>query len=161
MVQRGDERDLGLEFWLAYGIYRQALVRALAERGFADLRESDATLLRYLHHVDGATVTELARLLQVTKQAMSQQVATFVARGYGARERSPADGRERVVRLTDRGHAARAAAIEFADSVESELVETVGPAVVRGFRRALAGFVNPRLADAPEAVRIGATMRSD
>jgi DNA-binding MarR family transcriptional regulator len=146
--------------WPAW-CHRQALVRALVERGFADLREIDATLLRYLHHVDGATVTELARLLQVTKQAMSQQVASFVGRGYGIRERSPADGRERVVRLTERGQAARAAAIEFADAVESELTQTVGPAAVRGFRRVLHGFVNPRLADAPEAVRIGATMRCD
>jgi DNA-binding MarR family transcriptional regulator len=107
-------------------------------RGFNDLREIDATLLRYLHHAGGATITELARLLHVTKQAMSQHVASFVVRGYGTRERSPQDGRERVVQLTDRGRAARRAAIEFADLVETELIETVGASAVRGFRRALA-----------------------
>ena len=53
MVRRKQERDLGLEFWLAYGVYRQALVRALVARGFTDLREIDATLLRYLHHSGG------------------------------------------------------------------------------------------------------------
>ena len=91
---------------------------------------------------------------------MSQQVASFVTRGYGIRQRSPQDSRERVVRLTDRGQAARTAAIEFADTVEAELIQTVGAPAVRGFRRVLDGFLTPRLAQAPEAVRIGATMRS-
>lgn len=159
-VRRDDERDLGLEFWLAFGAYRASLVRGLAERGFGDLRETDATLLRYLDHSGGATVTELARLLGVTKQAASQHVRSFVAQGYGVSEPSPDDRRERVVRLTARGRAARAAAIDFADSVEAELVAAVGPAAVRGLRRTLAHVVDSRLADAPEAVRIGVTMAS-
>lgn len=65
------------------------------------------------------------------------------------------------MRLTDRGRAALSAAIEFADTIEAELITTVGQAAVRGFRRVLHSLLNPRLADAPEAVRIGATMRSE
>jgi DNA-binding MarR family transcriptional regulator len=160
MPRRSTERDLGLEFWLAYGVYRQALVHGLNDAGFTDLREVDATLLRYLHHSGGATVNELARVLQVTKQAASQHTASLVKRGYVTREPSPDDKRERVVRLTDRGHAARAAAITFADQIEQELIDTVGTNAVRGLRRVLEGFLTPRLGTAPEAIRIGATMKS-
>ena len=159
--RRSEERDLGLEFWLAYGVYRQALITGLTRRGFTDLRETDATLLRYLHHSGGATINELAGLLQITKQAASQHAASFVERGYGTSEPSPDDKRARIVKLTSRGRSARAAAVEFADEIERELVEAVGAGAVRGFRRSLEGFIAPRLAAAPEAVRIGATMRSD
>lgn len=159
-VRRPDERDIGLEFWLAFGAYRAALVRGLAARGFDDLRETDATLLRYLAHRDGATVTELARLLEVSKQAASQHVRSFVGRGYGVLERSESDGREKVVRLTARGRRARSAAIAFADTVERDLVEAVGPTAVRGFRRTMAHLLAAQLAGASEAVRVGVEMDS-
>ena len=47
--------------WLAFQLYRVALGDGMQARGFADLRESDLTLLRYLHGRH-ATVTEIARL---------------------------------------------------------------------------------------------------
>src|SRR5262245_4699140 len=101
------ERDIGMAGWLAFHLYRVALGERLRARGFTDLRDTDWSLLRYLHHRGGATVTEIARMFGFSKQAASQHVASFVERGYGARTRSATDARVRSVELSPRGRAAR------------------------------------------------------
>jgi DNA-binding MarR family transcriptional regulator len=146
--------------WLGFQLYRVALADGLAARGFTDLREADANLLRYLHHHGPAAVTEIARLFGVTKQAASQQVASFVGRGYGTRVRSDVDARVRAVALTERGRAAHDAAIEVADAIEAELVGTVGAAAMASWRRVTDALVALHLDDAPEMVRVAAEMES-
>lgn len=56
---------------------------------------------------DGATVTELAGHLGVTKQAASQLVDEIVRKGYAERRPHPVDARARLVVLTERGGPAR------------------------------------------------------
>ena len=146
--------------WLGFQLYRVALVRGLRERGFVDLREADWNLLRYLHHSGGATVTDIARLFGVTKQAASQLVASFVDRGYGVRTRRADDARVRVVAITDKGRDARSAAIDIADEVEAGLVERLGSDALRGWRGVTDALVEMYLDDAPEIVRVAAEMSS-
>jgi DNA-binding MarR family transcriptional regulator len=126
--------------------------------GFTDLRDADWNLLRYLHHRGGAPVTEIARLFGVTKQAASQHVASFVERGYGTRTRPDGDGRVRVVMLTDKGRAARRAAIEVADQIEAELVQRLGRDVLLAWRSVT--LIELHLGQAPEMVRVAAEMPS-
>ena len=154
-------RDLGLAFWLAYQTYQLELGRGLAQAGYPDLRAADAALLRYLHDRDGATVTELARLLDVSKQAASQQVASFVQRGYGVREPSPDDGREKLIRLTERGRGARAAAIDFADEIEGEMQTALGAEAVAGMRAVIDHLVETRLDRANDLIRASVVLSSD
>ncbi|GAB7107364.1 MarR family winged helix-turn-helix transcriptional regulator [Streptomyces phaeofaciens JCM 4814] len=63
---------------------------------------------------DGATVTELATHLGVTKQAASQLVDELVRKGYVERRAHPADARARLVVLTGRGWECTRAAEEAA-----------------------------------------------
>lgn len=153
-------RDLGLAFWLAYQTYQLELGRGLGAAGFPDLRAADASLLRYLYEKDGTTVTELARLLDITKQAASQHVSSFVARGYGIRTPSPDDGREKLVRLSERGRAARRAAIDFARRVEAELAEELGPGDVAAMRRVIDHLITSRLDRASDLIRAAARLTS-
>jgi DNA-binding MarR family transcriptional regulator len=154
------DRDLGMAGWLGFQMYRIALGRGLADRGFTDLRDADWNLLRYLHHRGGAPVTEIARLFGVTKQAASQHVASFVERGYGTRTRPDGDGRIRVVTLTDKGRAARAAAIDVADQIEAELAQRLGPDVLLAWRSVTNTLIELHLDQAPEMVRVAAQMSS-
>ena len=121
---------------------------------------ADWNLLRYLHHTGGASVTEIARLFDVTKQAASQHVASFVGRGYGTRTRPGDDGRVRVVELTDRGRAARRAAIEIADRIEAELVARLGRDALEAWRSVTDALIEIYLHEAPEMVRMAAEMSS-
>jgi CubicO group peptidase (beta-lactamase class C family)/DNA-binding MarR family transcriptional regulator len=131
--------------WLGFQLYRVALARGLRERRFTDLRDADWTLVRYLHHSGGASVTEIAHYYDVTKQAASQHVSSFVSRGYGKRTRPGDDGRVRLVELTDKGRAA----IEIADGIEAELVRRLGRDALDSWRRVTDALIELHLQDAP------------
>ncbi len=88
-------------------------------RGFDDLRPAHGFAFARLAP-DGATITQLAEHLDVTRQAAAQLVDELIAKGYVQRSRHPDDARARLITLTDRGWACTRAAV-------SAMADTVGP----------------------------------
>ncbi|MDQ0759559.1 MarR family winged helix-turn-helix transcriptional regulator [Streptomyces canus] len=80
---------------------------------------------------DGATVTELAGHLGVTKQAASQLVDEIVRKGYAERRPHPGDARARLVVLTERGWACTRAAEEAAAEAVRSWIDVLGESDVR------------------------------
>ncbi|MET9503200.1 MarR family winged helix-turn-helix transcriptional regulator [Streptomyces sp. NPDC006259] len=80
---------------------------------------------------DGATVTELAAHLGVTKQAASQLVDELVRKGYVERRPHPTDARARLVVLTGRGWECTRAAEEAAADAVRAWAEILGEGEVR------------------------------
>ncbi|MFG2376231.1 MarR family winged helix-turn-helix transcriptional regulator [Streptomyces sp. NPDC048504] len=80
---------------------------------------------------DGATVTDLASHLGVTKQAASQLVDDLVRKGYAERRPHPGDARARLVVLTELGWACTRAAEEAALEAVRPWVELLGEGEVR------------------------------
>ncbi|MEV1083302.1 MarR family winged helix-turn-helix transcriptional regulator [Streptomyces sp. NPDC050211] len=80
---------------------------------------------------DGATVTDLAVYLGVTKQAASQLVEELVRKGYVERRPHPGDARARLVVLTEQGWACTRAAEEAAAEAVREWVDVLGESEVR------------------------------
>lgn len=101
-----------------------AVARALAARGFEDLRPA---LLSVAAHMatDGSRITELAARAQVTKPTVVAAVDELVRLGYAERVPDPRDGRAKLVRHTARGREAeqvgRAAIAELRDAWAAEL----------------------------------------
>ncbi|MFF2509804.1 MarR family winged helix-turn-helix transcriptional regulator [Streptomyces sp. NPDC058086] len=87
---------------------------------------------------DGATVTDLAAHLGMTKQAASQLVDELVRKGYAERRPYPGDARARLVVLTERGWACTRAAEEAAADAVRTWVELLGEGEVRVLRDHLA-----------------------
>ena len=87
-------------------------------RGYRDVRPAHGFAFARLAPA-GATVSELAAHLGVTRQAAAQLVEEMVAKGYVERRRHPDDGRAQLVTLTERGWACTRAA-------EASAAETVG-----------------------------------
>jgi len=75
---------------------------ALAAEGHPDVRPAYGFAMQAIG-VHGATATELARRLGVSKQAAGKTVDRLVGLGYAERADDPADGRRKVVRLTGHG----------------------------------------------------------
>ncbi|MCZ9352495.1 MarR family transcriptional regulator [Streptomyces mutabilis] len=75
---------------------------------------------------DGATVTDLAVHLGMTKQAASQLVDELVRKGYVARRPHPADARARLVVLTETGWACTRAAEEAAAEAVGAWADVLG-----------------------------------
>ena len=108
---------------LAFGLLSvsRALVDGISAgvraRGFDDVRPAHGFAFSRLAP-SGATITELAEHLDVTRQAAAQLVDELVAKGYVQRSRHPDDARARLIMLTSKGWACtRAAEAAMADTV--------------------------------------------
>ncbi len=118
--------------------------RALAERvrsrlhagGHPDL---PAAQLRFLGAVAirGRRVSDMAALLQLTRQAVGQIADALESRDLVARSPDPSDGRARIVVATAAGIALVEAAIDANRVEEERLGREVGHAALRELKRTL------------------------
>jgi DNA-binding MarR family transcriptional regulator len=112
------------------GELTQRIHDGVVARGFEGVRPAHGFAFARLAP-DGATVTELAAHLGVTKQAASQLVEEIVRKGYAERRPHPADARARLVVLTEAGWACTRAAEDAAAEVVRGWGEALGEAEVR------------------------------
>jgi DNA-binding MarR family transcriptional regulator len=112
---------------------------AVREAGIDDMRAPFGFVIRALADAP-LELTALAERLGVTKQAAIKVVDEMEARGFLTREPHPGDRRAKLLTLTARGHAVRAAALAESHRMEAELRAAVGDADVDAFRRVLAAF---------------------
>ncbi|AWZ04870.1 MULTISPECIES: MarR family transcriptional regulator [unclassified Streptomyces] len=130
---------LGLGFQLLLGEF----TRRLGEAGHADgLRPLHGMVFQALGG-RGATATELAERLGVTKQAAGQIVDDLERRGYVRREPHPGGGRRKLVVLTDAANAHLHAAGRVLHELEAELGrDSVDLAALRAELGRLVGALN-------------------
>jgi DNA-binding MarR family transcriptional regulator len=114
----------------AAGGLTQRIHEGVVARGFEGLRPAHGFAFTRLAP-DGATVTDLAAHLGVTKQAASQLVDELVRKGYAERRPHPADARARLVVLTERGWACTRAAEEAAAEAVRGWTDVIGEGEVR------------------------------
>jgi DNA-binding MarR family transcriptional regulator len=106
-------------------------------RGFTDLRPAHGFAFARLAP-SGATVSELAAHLGMTRQAAGQLVDELVDKGYVERQPHPDDGRARLVVLTDRGWSCTRAAEQAAAETIRTWADAVGEDRLRAMRDDLA-----------------------
>lgn len=111
-------------------------------RGFDDLRPAHGFAFTRLAP-DGATISDLAAHLDVTRQAASQLVDELEIKGYVERRPHPADGRARLVVLTERGWACTRAAEQAAASVARSWAGVLGEDRLRALTADLGALAPP------------------
>ncbi|HZN43534.1 MAG TPA: MarR family transcriptional regulator [Actinomycetota bacterium] len=109
----------------------------LDERGWPDIRASQAALVLNVDRRSGTRLTELARRAGVTKQAMMIVVDELEVRGLVRRTPDPEDGRAKVVRLTARGRTFAAECRRAVAAVEARAKRTLGGRRYDGLRETL------------------------
>jgi DNA-binding MarR family transcriptional regulator len=127
------------------------LVVELEERGWPDLRASQAALVLNVDRRSGTRLTELARRAGVTKQAMMVVVDELEARGLVRRTPDPEDGRAKVVRLTARGRTFAAECRRAIAAVETRARRALGGRRYEGLREALELLLESEEEDEEEA----------
>jgi DNA-binding MarR family transcriptional regulator len=129
--------DIGLLALFAGLAANERATEALAAAGFDSLRFSHGFLFQHL--VDGPrTVSDLARLQEVSVQAVSKTVNELIAEGYLVAATDDADRRSRLISLSDRGWAAVKRA-RVARSRQDKLIErSLGAGRADQLRRDLA-----------------------
>jgi len=132
-VQNSEAMALSAALLAAAGELTQRINAGVVAHGFEGVRPAHGFAFARLAP-DGATVTELAAHLGVTKQAASQLVDEIVRKGYAERRPHPGDARARLVVLTERGWACTRAAEEAAAEVVRAWSDLLGEGEVRALR---------------------------
>ncbi|MFE7208446.1 MarR family winged helix-turn-helix transcriptional regulator [Streptomyces sp. NPDC001698] len=133
-MQNSEAMALSAALLAVAGELTQRIHDGVVARGFEGLRPAHGFAFARLAP-DGATVTELAAHLGVTKQAASQLVDEIVRKGYAERLPHPEDARARLIVLTEHGRACTRAAEESA----ADAVRAWGEVIGEGEVRALGG----------------------
>ena len=132
-MQNSDAMALSAAVLAAAGGLTQRIHEGVVARGFEGLRPAHGFAFTRLAP-DGATVTDLAAHLGMTKQAASQLVDELVRKGYVERRPHPADARARLVVLTESGWACTRAAEEAAAEAVRAWVDVLGESEVHALR---------------------------
>ncbi|MGK5695508.1 MarR family winged helix-turn-helix transcriptional regulator [Streptomyces sp. URMC 128] len=135
-MQNSEAMALSAALLAAAGGLTQRIHEGVVARGFEGVRPAHGFAFARLAP-DGATVTELAAHLGVTKQAASQLVDEMVRKGYAERRPHPEDARARLVVLTERGWECTRAAEEAAAEVVRQWGDVLGEGHVRVLREQL------------------------
>ncbi len=99
-----------------------AIERFQLESGYQEVRAAHMAVFPHLD-LDGTRMTELARRMGVTKQAVSQIVDELERMGVVERRPDPDDGRAKRVTFTDTGRDAMLAGLEVIKSVERDVLQ--------------------------------------
>ena len=115
--------------------------------------EPDAILARYgfgrahhraLHFIGrhpGITVSELLAILQITKQSLNRVLGQLIARGYVAQRQGTRDRRQRLLTLTEAGHALEEQVSADQRARIAKAYREAGAESVEGFRKVLLGII--------------------
>jgi len=128
MTDEGPDHVLALLGYAMDGLRRELVPRMQHEApaGSTPLRPSQVRLLS-LTPREGMRVTDLADRLGMTKQSLGELATALERDGMLESGRDPSDGRVRILRPTDTGLAAVAAAERVIAEVEAEWRARVGP----------------------------------
>lgn len=135
-----DDPDLAIILVAATRCLNDRLITAVRETGARDARPAFGFVIRAVD-AEQPTVTRLAELLGVSRQAASKLADEMVQRGYLLRAADPDDRRRTRLRLSAKGRRVRKRAAEESATIETELRATVGDRAVDGLRRSLLAFV--------------------
>jgi DNA-binding MarR family transcriptional regulator len=116
------------------------LVAAVAEVGGGAMRPSFGFVLRAVA-AEEPTVSRLAELLGVSKQAASRLADDMVTAGFLQRGGDPADRRRTPLQLTELGGRVRQRALAESRAMENELRGRFGGPAVDQLRTVLTNFV--------------------
>jgi DNA-binding MarR family transcriptional regulator len=118
------------------------------ERGYTDIRPGHGCVFGNIDP-DGSRLTDLADRAGMTKQSVGEVTSDLEQRGYLERVPDPADGRAKIIRLTDRGHEAHAIGRGLIEDIERDWADRFGTERVAALRVALEAITAERLGAIP------------
>jgi DNA-binding MarR family transcriptional regulator len=148
-MQRPHRQDFVALLYTAADALVAELSRRMEAAGYGDVRGAHGCVFGNID-ADGMRLTELAERAGMTKQAVGEAVSDLEGLGYAERVNDPSDGRAKIIRLTDHGHAAQRAGFQIIAEIEREWVQRFGVDRVGEMRSLLIDITTaqPQLASA-------------
>lgn len=119
---------------------QRAVEQGFASAGHPAIRQPHLPIFEYIDREHGSRTSYLAKHANITAQAMGELVNHLAAHGYVERTPDPHDGRARLVRLTEKGHAGYAVAVRLVTDLEAQWTLALGEAEMRQLKRLLANL---------------------
>ncbi|WP_341366016.1 MarR family winged helix-turn-helix transcriptional regulator [Yoonia sp. BS5-3] len=120
-----------LTLWQAIAAYqtRQTawLINGLAEKGFADLTSTHVAFIAALDCADNMA-SEIARRLNISRQAVHKTVRELTALGYVTTAQNPALRNSKVIQITEQGEHLIAAARHMFAELDNALTAKIDAA---------------------------------
>jgi DNA-binding MarR family transcriptional regulator len=139
-IEQSRRRNMRQLLLRASRIVNRHVVQGLQTHGYADLRSTHTALLSNID-LAGSTVTIAADRAGITKQAMGRLATELEAAGYIRVEGDPADGRARVLHLTDRGEQLMLDSFNIMGDLEQRYARSIGSGRLAAFLDGMAAFV--------------------
>lgn len=141
-----ERTELTFLLGMAFQMVLTEFVSRVDAAGYSDLRPVHGLVFQTLKN-SGATSSELAEGLGVTKQAAGQIIDDLEKRGYVERRPHPAGGRRKLVVLTDKATEHLAVAGRILHELEDQLAERLRAAGREMPRAELAAIVRALAGD--------------
>ncbi len=132
----------------AFDEFIAELHERIAASPFADIRPTHGCVFGTIDP-GGSRLTDLAERAHMTKQSVGEVASDLEKRGYLERVPDPADGRAKIIRLTERGRTAQALGRQMIDEIEAEWGERYGAERVAALREALEAIAAERVGVVP------------
>lgn len=97
----------------------------LSQAGLANIRDAHGCVFGNIQP-EGSRLTELAERAGITKQAVGEAVADLERLGYVDRIPDPADGRAKIIRLTETGREAQSFGFDVMQGIERRWADQHG-----------------------------------
>ncbi|MBC6405340.1 MAG: MarR family transcriptional regulator [Rhodospirillales bacterium] len=161
---REEELRRGIELmFYAYREFTSEPDRILAK---IDLGRAHHRAIYFIGRYPGITVSELLAILKITKQSLSRVLGQLLERGYVEQAKGERDQRQRLLTLTEAGHALEQQLTNTQRCRFAAVYKAAGAEAVAGFRAVLAGIIDPtdlerveRLLSIPQEEKPEATKR--
>ena len=127
----------------AFDEFSEQLTRRVLAASYTDIRPGHGCVFGNIDP-DGSRLTDLAERAGMTKQSVGEVTSDLEQRGYLERVPDPADGRAKIIRLTNRGREAQAIGRGLIEDIERDWAERFGTEQVAALRAALEAITAER-----------------
>ncbi|MDH5410534.1 MAG: MarR family transcriptional regulator [Alphaproteobacteria bacterium] len=136
---RDEELRQAIEMlFFAYRDFTGVADEILADYGFG---RAHHRAIYFIGRHPGMTVSELLRILRITKQSLNRVLGQLIEEGYVSQQQGVQDRRQRLLRLTEKGRALEERLSAAQQSLIAGAFREVGAESVDGFRKVLLGIM--------------------
>jgi DNA-binding MarR family transcriptional regulator len=137
---RDEELRQAMELlFFAYRDFTKVPDKILAQYGFG---RAHHRVIYFVGRHPGMTVSELLRILQITKQSLSRVLSQLVKEGFVEQTPGEEDRRQRCLRLTEAGRNLERELSENQRRLIAAAYREAGAEAVEGFRRVMVGMID-------------------
>lgn len=153
---RDEELRQAIELlFFAYRDFTAGPDAILAQYGFG---RAHHRAIHFIGRHPGMTVSELLGILRITKQSLNRVLGQLVLQGYVEQRQGDRDRRQRLLTLTESGHALEQRVSADQRALIARAYREAGAESVEGFRKVLLGIVGSE-EDRARFERPGSTRR--